>query len=57
MLQFELQGEHLDVWGLPWAVVLQLDHLDIGKGWCVKEIDLAQGWGGKDCEHCTSAAL
>ena len=57
MLQLELQGEHLDVYGTPWAVVSQLDHLDSWKGWCVKEIELAQGWGGMECELCTPAAL
>ena len=28
MLQLELQREHLDVYGLPWAVVSQLDDQD-----------------------------
>ena len=49
-LQLELQREHLDV-------VLQLDHLDSGLGWCIKGILLAQGWRTTECKLYILAAL
>ena len=52
MLQLELQREHLDVCGLPWAVVSQLDDRDSGQGWCVEEMESVQRWGGTGCELC-----
>ena len=57
MLQLELQREHLNVYGLPWAVVSPFDDQDRGQGWCVKEIESVQGWGGTGRELCTPAAL
>ena len=57
MLQLELRREHLDVCGLPWAVVSQLNDWDDGQGWCVKELESVQGWGETGCELCTPAAL
>ena len=62
MLQLELQREHLDVYGLPWAVVSQLDDQDSGQGWCVEEMGLVQGCGGwgMSCVqllHCSEAKI
>ena len=57
MLQLELQRGHLDVYGLPWAVVSQLDDQYSAQGWCVKELESVQGWGETGCELCTPAAL
>ena len=59
MLQLELQREHLDVYGLPWAVVSQLDDQDSGQGWCVEEMELVQGRGMSCVQllHCSEAKI
>ena len=56
-LQLGLQSEHLNVCGLPWAVVLQLDHLNSGLGWCIRTYYWHRGGEGRSVScirllHC-----